>query len=88
MEDRIGELERQLESERCRADDEKRLREAAEESNRPLTLANYLDMSHELLSRVIEGVADPSSATPGQTTKPEGRLYPRQMIPWDDSKWY
>ncbi|KAH8878691.1 hypothetical protein GQ53DRAFT_756531 [Thozetella sp. PMI_491] len=80
------EEQRQREEAESRVLDEQRRREEAEEvakTSRPQTLEPYLESCHSL-GLAIEVVTDRSLTTQGDTTNPVGRIYPRQIIPWDD----
>ncbi|KAM4061551.1 kinase [Hirsutella rhossiliensis] len=80
------EEQRQREAAESRALEDQRRREAAEElaaASRPQTLQQYLETCHSL-HLAIQVITDRSLTTQGETTNPAGRIFPRQIIPWDD----
>ncbi|POS76537.1 hypothetical protein DHEL01_v205080 [Diaporthe helianthi] len=100
MEDEIASLRQQLreeqrrregeqrrrEGEQRRREEEQRRREEAEqlaEASQPQALQKYLESCHSL-SLAIQVVTDRTLTTQGETTNPTGRIFPRQIIPWDD----
>ncbi|KAJ6445211.1 Rab-GAP/TBC domain protein [Purpureocillium lavendulum] len=81
---REEERKRREEADRQR-DEANRQREAAEAlagSALPQTVPDYLEACHQL-SLAIDIVTDKSLTTQGEPTKPAGRKFPRQIIPWD-----
>ncbi|XP_044718710.1 kinase [Hirsutella rhossiliensis] len=79
---RVREAESRAEEEQRQRKEEQRQREAAETS-RPQTLQQYLETCHSL-HLAIQVITDRSLTTQGETTNPAGRIFPRQIIPWDD----
>jgi hypothetical protein len=93
----IEEEQRQREEAESRALEEQRQREKAEnraleiqhqleeskEITRPQTLKQYLEACHSL-SLAIQVVTKSSFVTRGNAADPTGRIYPRQIIPWND----
>ncbi|KAF1814806.1 hypothetical protein P152DRAFT_430801 [Eremomyces bilateralis CBS 781.70] len=67
-------------------EEEQRGRKAAEElatTSQPQTLQQYLETCHSVYL-AIQVVTNRSLTTQGETTNPTGRIFPRQIIPWDD----
>ena len=91
--DDIEELRRLLQEAEQKRKEEQRKREEAERrakraeelaiESQPLTLPQYLNACHSI-DLAIEVVTDCSLTTQGPTTNPTGRLYPKQIIPWDE----
>ncbi|KND87151.1 hypothetical protein TOPH_08191 [Tolypocladium ophioglossoides CBS 100239] len=77
------EAERRQEEAHRRQEEAQRRQEAAEERLNGSVLTQYLDRSHSI-SILLQVITDPSSTTGGVTTKPEGRLFPNRIVPWDD----
>ena len=50
---------------------------------RPQTIPDYLEACHQL-SLAIDIVTDKTLTTQGEPTKPAGRKFPQQIIPWDN----
>jgi hypothetical protein len=83
---RREEAESHARDEQHRREEEQRRREEAEQvatSARLQTLLPYLEACHSL-SLAIQVVTDRSLTTQGDTTNPVGRIYPRQILPWED----
>ncbi|KAL2129652.1 hypothetical protein VTI74DRAFT_7486 [Chaetomium olivicolor] len=83
---RREEAESRASEEQRRREEEQSRREKAEEvaeKSQPLRLESYLAACHTL-SLAIEVVTDRSLTTQGDTTNPVGRVYPRQILPWND----
>uniref|UniRef100_L2G987 Serine threonine protein kinase n=1 Tax=Colletotrichum fructicola (strain Nara gc5) TaxID=1213859 RepID=L2G987_COLFN len=83
---RREEEQHRREEEQRRREEEQRRREEAEEltkTSQPQTLQKYLESCHSL-SLAIQVVTDRTLTTQGETTNPTGRIFPRQIIPWDD----
>ncbi|KAK4073571.1 hypothetical protein Purlil1_13013 [Purpureocillium lilacinum] len=95
----VAQLRRLLAESECRRVEADRQRQEAdrqrEEANRqreeaetlaaaarPQTVPDYLEACHQL-SLAIDIVTDKSLTTQGEPTKPAGRKFPRQIIPWD-----
>ncbi|KAH7021698.1 hypothetical protein B0J12DRAFT_393167 [Macrophomina phaseolina] len=72
---------RELQAE-ARAAAEERQREEAEAINRRTTLTEFLQACHEIFLS-LRITDDETLTTQGDVTKPAGRLYPNQIIPWD-----
>ncbi|GJN67157.1 hypothetical protein PLICBS_001181 [Purpureocillium lilacinum] len=75
----LEEAKTQLSQERQRRKDAEAVAAAA----RPQTLPDYLQACHQL-SLEIDIVTDKSLTTQGEPTKPAGRRFPQQIIPWDN----
>ncbi|PWI65461.1 hypothetical protein PCL_07062 [Purpureocillium lilacinum] len=89
----LEEAKTQLSQERQRREEADRQREeanrqrenaeAAASAARPQTVPDYLAACHQL-SLGIDIVTDKSLTTQGEPTKPAGRKFPQQIIPWDN----
>ncbi|KAJ2894395.1 hypothetical protein MKZ38_007561 [Zalerion maritima] len=82
----LREEKRRREEAENRALEEQHRREEAEQlakESQPQTLQQYLEACHSL-NLAIQVVTDPSLTTQGDTTNPTGRIFPRQIIPWDN----
>ncbi|KAL1850489.1 hypothetical protein Daus18300_012903 [Diaporthe australafricana] len=85
-ESRASDAQCRREEEQHRREEEQRRREKAEEvakTSQPQTLSCYLEACHSL-SLAMKVITDRSLTTQGDTTNPIGRIYPRQIVPWDD----
>ncbi|KAH7042245.1 hypothetical protein B0J12DRAFT_712704 [Macrophomina phaseolina] len=79
---RREEEQQRREEEQRRREEEQRRREEAEAINRRTTLTEFLQACHEIFLS-LRITDDETLTTQGNVTKPAGRLYPNQIIPWD-----
>src|SRR5207302_1275485 len=49
----------------------------------PNTINKYLEGCHDLW-RAVKAVTDHKLTTQGETTRPDGRKYPKRIIPWGE----
>ncbi|OAQ60414.1 serine threonine protein kinase [Purpureocillium lilacinum] len=90
---RFREEQQRREEERQRREEADRQREEADRQReeavavaaaaRPQTIPDYLEACHQL-SLAIDIVTDKTLTTQGEPTKPAGRKFPQQIIPWDN----
>ncbi|EKG09444.1 hypothetical protein MPH_13515 [Macrophomina phaseolina MS6] len=74
-------------AEQQRREEEQQRREKAEAINRRTTLTEFLQACHEIFLS-LRITDDETLTTQGDVTKPAGRLYPNQIIPWDTFPTY
>lgn len=79
---REEEQQRREEEQRLR-EEEQRRREQVEATAQASNLPEFLEQCHDLHTS-IKVVTDKSLTTQGDVTKPDNRLYPKRILPWQD----
>lgn len=83
-EKRENEARRRETEARRRETEAKRRQKEAEQKIEPNPLYGLLDGCHRLLSQAFQMETKATLTTQGDTTNPVNRLFPKQILPWED----